>query len=404
MRKTITITILTLVSWLNGNSQPGIGWEFQISGTTNNLNSIYFITESSGCIVGDGGIILQTTDGGLNWNEQTSGTTADLMSLFLVNNNGWVVGNSGTVLKTTNSGNSWVSQNSNTSENLNSVYFVNDQTGFAVGNNGTYISTDNGGTSWTYTQLSPADFYAIAFGSLNGWILSDFYEIWLSENAGISWSLITNPLPVNFLSASMIDDNNGWIVGEQGKIQFTTNHGLNWTAQNSNVSESLLSVMAIDQNNVWAVGSGVIIQTSDGGNNWDTQSTVETPSLNSVFFINDSSGWAVGDEGNIITTTSNVLNVEPVLGTIPAEFSLIQNYPNPFNPSTTISFSIPEASLVSLKIFNSLGEEIETLVLEELIAGNYKYDWSAEGLSSGIYFYKLQTDNFYETKKMILLK
>lgn len=89
---------------------------------------------------------------------------------------------------------------------------------------------------------------------------------------------------------------------------------------------------------------------------------------------------------------------------LPEDYSLSQNYPNPFNPSTAINFSIPEASYVSLKIFNSLGEEIETLVSEELSAGSYKYDWNATNLPSGIYFYKLQTGIFVETKKMILLK
>jgi ligand-binding sensor domain-containing protein len=75
-----------------------------------------------------------------------------------------------------------------------------------------------------------------------------------------------------------------------------------------------------------------------------------------------------------------------------------------FNPITTISFSIPEASFISLKIFGALGKQIETLVAKELNAGNYKYDWKAKNLTSGVYFYKLQTENFIETKKMILLK
>ncbi len=97
-------------------------------------------------------------------------------------------------------------------------------------------------------------------------------------------------------------------------------------------------------------------------------------------------------------------SVELLNNIIPEEFILNQNYPNPFNPSTTISFSIPEASFISLKIFNSLGEEVETLVSKDLNAGNYKYDWNAESLTSGVYFYKLQSENFIQTKKMILLK
>ena len=86
------------------------------------------------------------------------------------------------------------------------------------------------------------------------------------------------------------------------------------------------------------------------------------------------------------------------------EYKLGQNYPNPFNPSTKINFSLPERSFISLKIFNSLGEEIETLLNEEFEKGSYEYEWNAANLPSGIYFYKLQTDSFTETKKMILLK
>jgi hypothetical protein len=97
-------------------------------------------------------------------------------------------------------------------------------------------------------------------------------------------------------------------------------------------------------------------------------------------------------------------SVEQLGSTIPNGFKLEQNYPNPFNPSTKINFSIPEASFVSLKIFNSIGEEIERLVAEELSAGKYKYDWNAINIPSGIYFYGLQTENFTETKKMILIK
>jgi len=109
-------------------------------------------------------------------------------------------------------------------------------------------------------------------------------------------------------------------------------------------------------------------------------------------------------EGDAFIEPGGPTNVEVLSNEVPTEFSLNQNYPNPFNPITTINFSIQEASYVSLKIFNSLGEEVETLVAEELSAGNFNYDWNAKGFASGIYFYKLQTENFFETKKMILLK
>jgi hypothetical protein len=89
---------------------------------------------------------------------------------------------------------------------------------------------------------------------------------------------------------------------------------------------------------------------------------------------------------------------------IPASFSLSQNYPNPFNPSTTISFSLPSRSFVTLKIFDMLGKEVTTIVSGEMSSGNYTKQWDAAIMSSGIYFYRLQAGSFTETKKLILLR
>lgn len=89
---------------------------------------------------------------------------------------------------------------------------------------------------------------------------------------------------------------------------------------------------------------------------------------------------------------------------IPESFSLSQNYPNPFNPSTIINYDIPKVSYVTLTIFNVLGQEITKLVNGEQAAGKYSVDFNAAGLSSGIYFYKIQAGDFVGFKKMILMK
>ncbi len=89
---------------------------------------------------------------------------------------------------------------------------------------------------------------------------------------------------------------------------------------------------------------------------------------------------------------------------LPAVYSLSQNYPNPFNPTTTISFSIPKAGLVSLKIYDVLGNEIATLVNENMNVNNYTVTWDANAFASGVYFYKLISDDFTDVKKMILVK
>lgn len=90
--------------------------------------------------------------------------------------------------------------------------------------------------------------------------------------------------------------------------------------------------------------------------------------------------------------------------TIPQSYQLSQNYPNPFNPTTVISFSIPRGEMVSLKIYDVLGSEVATLINGELPAGNYKFNWSASSLASGMYIYKLTTSGYSNVKKMMLLK
>jgi Secretion system C-terminal sorting domain len=100
----------------------------------------------------------------------------------------------------------------------------------------------------------------------------------------------------------------------------------------------------------------------------------------------------------------NVVSVEVENSEIPETYALSQNYPNPFNPSTQINFSVPEPSMVKITVYDVTGREVEVLVREYLDAGNYKTNWNAENYSSGIYFYRMETNSFAQVKKMILMK
>jgi hypothetical protein len=109
--------------------------------------------------------------------------------------------------------------------------------------------------------------------------------------------------------------------------------------------------------------------------------------------------------GAVYVYTGFATNIsEPDNPALPENISLKQNCPNPFNPSTTIEFNLPNTSIVTLKVFNILGEVVTTLVADRLAAGNHKYTWDTTGLAGGIYFYRLESGSFTETKKMILLK
>lgn len=124
--------------------------------------------------------------------------------------------------------------------------------------------------------------------------------------------------------------------------------------------------------------------------------------------------WALRDFfGNAyLRPLTNITDVEGENNLTPAEFNLEQNFPNPYNSQTTISYSIPNSSLVQIQIFDVLGREVSTLLNEEKAAGNYKINYNAGELTSGVYLYRLQAVDpeinsgqvFVQTRKMILLK
>jgi hypothetical protein len=116
-----------------------------------------------------------------------------------------------------------------------------------------------------------------------------------------------------------------------------------------------------------------------------------------------SNGWPYWTD-TLIFYDPNWVGIEDELNEVPTEFLLSQNYPNPFNPSTTFRYSIPKSSQVTLKIINTLGEELQILVNEEKPVGTYELNWNAANLPSGVYFYRLQAGDYVQTRKMILLK
>jgi len=109
------------------------------------------------------------------------------------------------------------------------------------------------------------------------------------------------------------------------------------------------------------------------------------------------------DGGNITIPIDYLVDVQR-LPEIPNSFNLSQNYPNPFNPSTSIEFSVPKTTKVSLKIYDLLGKELAVLLNERKSPGNYRATFNASNLASGIYIYRLETDEFKDTKKLMFIK
>jgi hypothetical protein len=98
------------------------------------------------------------------------------------------------------------------------------------------------------------------------------------------------------------------------------------------------------------------------------------------------------------------IGIQPISGNIPKTFTLDQNFPNPFNPVTNIKFGIPKAGDVKLIVYDVSGREVSRLVDQNLNAGYYNFDFNASNLASGVYFYRIEANNFTDVKKMVLVK
>ena len=167
------------------------------------------------------------------------------------------------------------------------------------------------------------------------------------------------------------------------------------------------SITFTSENIGWVAGDcGYLFSTSDGGSNWFRQNSNTNSFLNEVHFADDSTGWVVGGAGTILYTNNGgaILGINSNQNEIPTRFELFQNYPNPFNPTTSIGFRTPENGSVKLKVYDALGREITILINEELSPGEYNVSWDAVNYPSGVYFYKLESKNYFITKKMLLIK
>jgi len=191
---------------------------------------------------------------------------------------------------------------------------------------------------------------------------------------------------------NLITPNGGeiWNVGEQKQIT--------WNSQNV---KDINIELSTDDGNSW-----ISIANSISTANGVYIDTVQNfPSLFCRVKITDAANSALYDISDTSFTIDLASDVtEEYNNHIPNDYQLSQNYPNPFNPSTLISFGIPESGLVSLKIYNLLGEEVRTLINNFKTAGTYRIEFNGIGLPTGVYLYRLQTTSFVDTKKMLLIK
>lgn len=409
-----TIPALLLITFLilpSSKIHSQAGWFALNSGTTAELSDVYFTDVNTGFVINEfGSFIWKTIDGGQTWTQYDMGALRHANTLFFTDSQtGWASGYNSTLVKTTNGGVNWFSQPYPVGNANFALYFFNANTGIAAGYGNQIIKTTNGGNLWYSVNAGVnCNFYAMSFSdNLTGYASGGNGVIYKTTNAGETWVQQQSNTSNEIFGLYFVPNTNtGYAATGLGQILKTTNGGGLWSVVYTGAGYDMQTVFFNDINNGYAAGNnGAMLRTTNGGVTWTAQSTPIQTQISKVHFENPNVGYAVGAEGMIIKTITGGFTALTNEGSIvPNAISLGQNFPNPFNPETAISFGINKDQHVKLQVYDVTGRMVSELVNQELTAGNYNYKWNAAANSSGMYFYRLTTEGFTETKKMMLIK
>ena len=311
----------------------------------------------NGFIFGSG--LYVTTNDGVNWTKAMVPSS----SLSFITKFGTVMFASGVssfLYRSTDNGYNWSQVSSGVSGLASSGTAL-----FGIQGSNSVIRSTNNGLNWSNVMFN-STLSAIGGTTGNIYVSSQSNGLQRSTNNGISWLLTGFYMPTSVILA----DNNNIVTGGSSNVgvHFSSDYGVNWFPRNDGFGSNLpynVYQFILSNNTLYAVTTPYI---------WKRP------------------------YNEVITGVTKLNN------TLPVKYQLYQNYPNPFNPKTKIKFDLVKSSNVKLEIYDINGRHIKTLVNSLLQSGTYETEFDATALPSGIYFYKLITDGFEKTNKMMLIK
>ena len=362
---------------------------------------------------GDG--MFRSTNNGTSWSVMNSGLVGLEFPAFAISGTNLYAGTEGSgVFLSTNNGASWSALAPLTNQNVFALAVSGNDLYAGVDGGGVFRSTNNG-ASWTNstTGMTNSRITSLAIIGTNLFAGTFGGGVFLSTNNGTSWQAVINGLTnldVWTLNVNPAVPLNLYAGTGNGAF-YTTNNGTSWITINNGLTDTYVHSFAFSGSTMFAATDmeGVFRSTNNGAS-WTAMNEGLTNTTVWVLTASGSNLYAgTNGSGVFRRPLSEMVSVQELGGEIPEKFSLSQNYPNPFNPTTNFKFAIPsnvkgETSNVKLVVFDLTGREVETLVNSMLTAGNYEVRWDASRYSSGIYFYSIRTDNFQETKRMVLVK
>lgn len=414
MKKTLITLALVVASintysqWNRINSFPAISVsDLFVSGSI-----IYASTNNNG--------VYKSTDAGATWQQFNNGLNnaqAIQCKQVLLTGNVLYTATIDGIYKSTDFASSWVKKSNGivvgggaiytfaeSIFELNGVLFTGTYTGI-------YRSTNNG-ENWITTNIMGSAISAKNFTLHNGILFAARENInnpigYKSTDNGLTWGNLSG---LSFFSTITFFSEPGKLfAGTIHGAWLSTNSGTNWVERSAGLNADPYNSSFIRVNNVFITslklgGSGIFKSTNDGvlwvnfGDGLPFLLSIEE------LIISGSKMLAATSSGIYQRNSSEVTGIIQISSEVPGKFSLEQNYPNPFNPETKFRFHIPEKGNVKLTVFDLLGRNVSALVNQNLEPGTYEAGFNASGLNSGVYFYRLESNGYTETKKMILVK
>ena len=343
--------------------------------------------------------VFLTTNSGANWTQTL--TSPEIFTMMASGN--YIYAGGPELFISSNNGSNWTQY---------SVFNHTIETMITSGNNlfagtysyGVFLSTNNG-VNWSQTPLNNQTILSLAVSGSYIFAGTNAAGLYVSTNNGSSWTVTSLP---NLTIQSLAVSGNYIYAGTNNHgVYISSNYGTTWTP--SSLSTQLIGTLAASGTGVIAGvdNAGGVYGSTDYGVTWIARSEgLNNESTDGFAFLNNYVYTVVMGNINGVyrRSLSEVIGIKQISQQVPEHFTLSQNYPNPFNPGTNIVFRIANPGLVTLKIFDMDGREVQTLVNKSLQPGSYEATWDASNMPSGVYFYRLKSGSFDQTNKMVLVK
>ncbi len=426
-----------------------IFWDEMQSGVTVSLNSVSNLDGNTAFLCGDSGTVLRTINYGYNWTKTGQNgipASVKLNTIFAYSQNlvltGGLNGSDAVVYHTSNSGANWTRVFKKPGTVINAIYFFSASSGIMIGNPAegrwSIFKTTDSGLSWDTTgcflpQAGNESGFVNSYSAEGSkiWFGTDNSRLYYSSNSGTNWNAISTTPLQNVITTFLSTNTNSYSYAAGSSMMKSTNSGSVWIQDSlapGTGDFNLVGGKLYFQGLAWYIrSSSSIYWRMNFYSNWQVNYTAPSGIYThfevsrGAYIIGPGLVFAVRNNGKISRGNAVVEGVRMLEQSVPGKFNLYQNYPNPFNSRTNFRFDakiLPGSGQgemrggnIKLVIYNSLGEEIETLIDKVIQPGIYEAGWDGSKHASGVYFYRMLVTNpnysgvvFDEVKRMVMIK